>query len=149
MVLKKISIDNMLNQENLYSKNIRGNIDFDAGVHIIDNNKLLQIILYRNHPRIQEFIERAKEKNLVTTQQVTKSFEPGVLRLYLNDEKFMINNTNIGNLTIEEYNFTSKGINIPEMPKGKLQIKIEITFTEETDNSKIRKELKDYFKEEE
>lgn len=148
MVLKKVSIDNMLSQDNLYSKNIRGDIDFSAEVHIVDNNKMLQIILYRNHPRIQEFIERAKEKNLVTTQRLSRSFEPGVLRLYLNDEKFMINNINVGNLVIEEYNFTSKGINIPEMPKGKLQIKIEITFTEETDNSKIKKELKDYFKEE-
>lgn len=148
MVLKKIRLENMLSQAELYTKQIRGNLDFIVESHLLDNNTRLQIILKRNHPRIDDFIARAKEKNLLTSQVSEAESEDGVLRLYINDDKFMINNTINSHIIIKELNFNPKDLTITDFEKGKVMVEIEIQFQVETDNIKIKKELKDFYNKE-
>lgn len=149
MVLKKISLDNMLSQELVYSKIIRGNLDFFVETHTIEGGRKLQIFLYRNNPKTKELIEVAQQKGMLTTQNAHLETQPGVLRLYLNEEKFMINYLGKTSVGIKEYNFNPKDVEIKDFPKGKVGIEIELTFEGEVDNSKIKKELKDYNREEE
>lgn len=149
MVLKKISLDNMLSQELVYSKIIRGNLDFFIETHTIEGGRKLQIFLYRNNPKTKELIEVAQQKGMLTAQNAHLETQPGVLRLYLNEEKFMINYLGETSVDIKEYNFNPKDVEIKDFPKGKVGIEIELTFEGEVDNSKIKKELKDYNREEE
>lgn len=148
VLLNKISIDNFTEQATLYSKSIRGNFPFKVEVHNLDNGKKLQIYLYRNIPRIEEFIEVGQEKkNIFGIQKTVLKNVQGVLRLFINDEKFMINGSN-ATINIKELNISDKSIKIKEVPKGKVAIYIDIDFENGIDNSKVKKELKDYFMEE-
>lgn len=148
MVLKNIRLENLLSQEILYTKQVRGNLDFAIESHLLDNNTRLQIILKRNHPRIDDFLERAKEKGLLTSQTQEANSGNGVLRLFINDDKFMINNTIDSHIVVRELNFNPKDFSIQDFEKGKVYIEIEITFQVETDNVKIKKELKDFYNKE-
>lgn len=148
MVLKKISIDNMLTQETLYSKLVRGNLDFTIETHTIEGGRKLQIFLYRNHPRVKDLIEVARQKEMLTTQSSHITTAAGVLRLYINEEKFMINYIDNTEIDIKEYNFNPGNLQVEGFPKGKVGIEIELNFGGEVDNSKVKKELKDFNQEE-
>ncbi len=148
MVLKKVMLDNMLTQEVVFSKLIRGNLDFTIETHTIEGGRKLQIYLYRNHPRTKELIEVAHAKGMITTQYLSTTTPPGVLRLFLNDEKFMINYVDTTIVNIKEYNFNPGDIQVEGFPKGKAAIEIELDFGSEVDNAKVKKELKDFNQEE-
>lgn len=147
--LAKVSIENFLEQEVLYSKLVRGNLDFKVETHMLDGGKKLQVYLYRNHPRIDEFIPAAEAKQMLGKQHSEINTGLGVLRLTINDQRFMINNGGVTNIVINELNFNQKGITIQDFPKGKVAILIDFNFEEEADNAKVKKELKDAFAEEE
>lgn len=148
MVLKKVVLDNMLTQEVIFSKLVRGNLDFTIEAHTIEGGRKLQIYLYRNHPRTKELIEVAQAKGMITTQNTNTTTLPGVLRLFLNDEKFMINYVDITTISVKEYNFNPGDIQVEGFPKGKVGIEIELDFGDEVDNAKVKKELKDFNQEE-
>lgn len=149
VTLNKISIENFLEQEVLYSKLVRGNLDFKVKTHMLDGGKKLQVYLYRNHPRVEEFITAADAKEMLGKQHSEINTGLGVLRLTINDKRFMINNGGVTNIVIHELNFNQKGITIQDFPKGKVAILIDFNFEEEADNAKFKKEIKDMFAEEE
>lgn len=149
VTLNKISIENFLEQEVLYSKLVRGNLDFKVETHMLDGGKKLQVYLYRNHPRVEEFITAADAKEMLGKQHSEINTGLGVLRLTINDQRFMINNGGVTNIVIHELNFNHKGITIQDFPKGKVAILIDFNFEEEADNAKFKKEIKDMFAEEE
>ena len=149
VTLNNISIENFLEQKVLYAKLVRGNLDFKVETHMLDGGKKLQVYLYRNHPRIEEFIAAADAKEMLGKQHSEINTGLGVLRLTINDKKFMINNGGVTNIVINELNFNKKGITITDFPKGKVAILIDFNFEEEADNAKVKKELKDMFAEEE
>ena len=149
VTLQKVSIENFMEQEVLYSKLVRGNLDFKVETHLLDGGKKFQVYLYRNHPRIDEFISVAEAKELLGKQHSEINTGLGVLRLTINDQKFMINNGGVTNIVINELNFNPKGMTIQDFPKGKVAILIDFNFEEEADNAKVKKELKDMFAEEE
>lgn len=148
MVLNKLSLENFMTQETLYTKSIRGNLDFKAELHMLDGGKTLQLYLYRNHDRILDFIQTAENKGMIGKQHSKIEAEPGVLRLTLNDNKFMINNSGKTLIDIQELNFNPKEISLVDFEKGKVAVLINFTFEGEVDNSKFKKEVKDYFMEE-
>jgi hypothetical protein len=148
VVLEKVSIENFLEQEVLYSKLVRGKLDFKVETHMLDGGKKLQVYLYRNHPRIEEFIAAATAKNMLGKQHCEVNTGLGVLRLTINDQRFMINNGGVTNIVINELNFNTKELSIQDFPKGKVAILIDFNFEEEADNAKFKKEIKDMFAEE-
>lgn len=149
MILKKISLENFLTQEILFSKNIRGNLPFIGELHTADNKSKLQIALLRDHPRIQEILEKAETKKMLTKSKVCVKSGDGVIRMTFNDEsKLMINNTGNVEITITEINFNPKEIDFSDFQKGKLAIYVDFVFEGENDNEKLRKEIKDLFTEE-
>lgn len=149
MILKKISLENFLTQEILFSKSIRGNLPFTGELHTADNKSKLQIALYRDHPRIQEILEKAEEKKMLTKSKSYIRSGNGVIRMTFNDDgKLMINNTGDVDIVITELNFNPKEIEFSDFQKGKLAIYIDFDFGEENDNEKLRKEIKDLFTEE-
>ena len=84
----------------------------------------------------------------MTSQTQEANSGNGVLRLFINDDKFMINNTVDSHIVVRELNFNPKDFSIQDFEKGKVYIEIEITFQTETDNAKIKKELKDFYNKE-
>ena len=61
-ILKKVRIENLKERTDVYSKLIRGNLNFILETHSLNNGHTLQVFLYRDHPRVKEFIEKAQEK---------------------------------------------------------------------------------------
>ena len=80
VTLQKVSIENFMEQEVLYSKLVRGNLDFKVETHLLDGGKKFQVYLYRNHPRIDEFISVAEAKELLGKQHSEINTGLGVLR---------------------------------------------------------------------
>lgn len=148
VLLDKISLENFMEQSVLYSKLVRGKLPFTAEIHTLDNGKKLQVYLLRNNPRIEDFIKAGLEKNMLGEQKSVINSEGGVLRLFINDNKFMINGSGKATISIRELNFNPKEIKLVDFPTGKVAIYIDIDFEDEVDNSKFKKEIKDYFTEE-
>lgn len=142
-ILNKLEIEDYLGRQMIYSKNIRGKLKFQVETHCLDGGKHLQIFLYRAHPRTQEFLEVALGKGYLTTQTKKIELEETILRLYINDEAYMINANGKTDIDILEQNFNTKEITIQDFEKGKAAILINIYFEKETDNAKVQKELKD------
>lgn len=147
-ILNKVTIENFLEQTTLYSKLIRGNLSFTAETHILDRGKKLQVYLYRDHPQILKFIEKATEKELLKRQVTNIDAGIGVLRLTLNDQKFMINTAEKTTINIQELNFNPKGLTLTDFSKGKVAMLIEFNFSGEADNLKFKQEIKNMFMEE-
>lgn len=147
VLLNKIAIENFLEQTVLYSKLVRGKLPFKAEVHVLDNGQKIQLYLYRDHERIEEFIKVGQAKNILTEQNAIVESEIGVLRLTINEDRFMINSAGKSTITIKEINFNHKETKIQDFPHGKVAIFIDIDFEDGTDNSKFKKEIKDYFTE--
>ena len=143
IIIKKISIENYQdNKQPIFSKLIRGGLIFDLESHVTDGGKHVQIILKRQHPRFDEFLEKAKTLNFITEQKNNIELNTTVLRFGINDQFVMIDGG--GNTTIQiiEENFNEKSINISDFAKGKVRVVIDINFENPTSNTKLKTELK-------
>lgn len=145
LIIKKITLEDYVNKNILYSKQIRGNLSFDIETHHLEKGKILQLYFYREHPRIKEFINANEQKNHLTVQKYNIDTECGQMRFLVNDKDFMINSNPNINIQITEYNF---GRTLKDFEKGKVAVLITITFNKETDNSKLINEIKSMLKEE-
>ena len=148
MVLKKITIENFLTQEVIFTKTIRGGFNYIVEPHQLGGGTTLQINLFRDHPQIHKFIEEALEKKVLNKQHTKVRTGRGVIRLTFNDDKkLMINTANTTTINITEYNFNPKGFTIKDFEKGKIAILIDFTFDKETDNLKTKQHIKELFME--
>lgn len=149
MVLKKITIENFLTQEIIFSKSIRGDLSFTADSHQLEGGTVLQLNLYRDHPQIMEFLEKAQEKKVLNKQHTKLRTGSGVIRITFNDDKkIMVNTANMTILDITELNFNPKDFSIKDFEKGKVAIYINFIFDKDCDNVKFKKEISDLFTEE-
>ena len=123
----------------LFSKQIRGNLDFYIETHHLEGGKHLQLFFYRNHPRIKEFIAANDKKNHLTIQNSHTVSNVGQIRLLINDSQFMIASNPEVDIKVVEYNFNQQ---LADFDKGKVAILIDIVFSKETDNTKLISELK-------
>ena len=139
LICNKMVLEDYLTKETLYSKMIRGNLEFYIEPHHLDGGKRLQLFFYRNHPRVKEFIEYDKIKHHLNTQKTKIKSEAEQIKLSVNDLSFMINTISQFDIVITEYNFNQ---DLSDFPKGKVALLIDITFQEEIDNSKVIKDLK-------
>lgn len=147
-ILKKVRIENLKERTDVYSKLIRGNLNFILETHSLNNGRTLQVFLYRDHPRVKEFIEKAQEKNYTTKTVEALHIDNPVLRLYINEESAMINSSGDVDIKITEYNFNNKELTLADFEKGKVAVLIEFTMGGENDHSKLKKELKNIIMEE-
>lgn len=147
-ILKKVRIENLKERNDVYSKLVRGNLNFILETHSLNNGHNLQVFLYRDHPRVKEFIDKAQEKNYITKTTEALHIDNPVLRLYINDESTMVNSSGDVDIKITEYNFNSKEITLADFEKGKVAILIDFTMSGENDHSKLKKELKNIIMEE-
>lgn len=140
LVIKNVGIEDYAHHQSLYSKIIRGNFRFNIETHILDKGKNLQIYFFRDEDDIQSLIEDWKESGDLRENRTTISGDFGILRLYINEENIMINNTGFVDINVIEYNYNPT--KAPKISKGKVAILIEINFSSETDNVKLKSDLK-------
>lgn len=141
LILKKVVLEDYTDKKVLYSKLVRNNLDFTIETHHLESGKHLQIFLYRNHPRIKEFIDIRDKKNHLTEQITQIETNPAQMRLAINDTSFMIAASNNSTIKITEYNFNQS---LADFAKGKVAILIDITFEEDVDNNKLVSELRSF-----
>lgn len=141
LILKKVVLEDYSDKKVLYSKLVRNNLDFIIETYHLESGKHLQIFLYRNHPRIKEFIDIRDKKNHLTEQITQIETNPAQMRLAINDTSFMIAASNNSTIKITEYNFNQS---LADFAKGKVAILIDITFEEEVDNNKLVSELRSF-----
>lgn len=141
LILKKVVLEDYTDKKVLYSKLVRNNLDFTIETHHLESGKHLQIFLYRNHPRIKEFIDIRDKKNHLTEQITQIKTNPAQMRLAINDTSFMIAASNNSTIKITEYNFNQS---LADFAKGKVAILIDITFEEDVDNNKLVSELRSF-----
>lgn len=147
LVLKKVAIEDYQTKDVLFSKLVRGNLSFTIETHHLEGGKHLQIFLYRNHPRVKEFIAANEQKNHLTIQSSHTVSSASQMKLIINDSvNFMMNSSPDVEIKITEYNCNQQ---FKDFDKGKVAILIDITFSKETDNSKLISELKTLNKTEE
>lgn len=147
LILKKVAIEDYIEKDILFSKQIRGNLDFYIETHHLDGGKHLQLYFYRNHPRIKEFIAANDKKNHLTTQKGRTVSNAGQMRLLINDDQnFMIASNPGIEIKVIEYNYNQQ---LADFDKGKVAIFIDIYFEKETDNAKLLSDLKSLNKVEE
>lgn len=143
IIIKKITIENYEdNKQPIFSKLIRGGLIFDLESHVTDGGKHVQIILKRQHPRFDEFLEKAKTLNFITEQKNNIELNTTVLRFGINDQFVMIDGGGNTTIQIVEENFNEKSINISDFAKGKVRVVIDINFENPTSNTKLKTELK-------
>ena len=139
LVLKKVAIEDYIEKDILFSKQVRGNLDFYIETHHLEGGKHLQLFFYRNHPRIKEFIAANDKKNHLTIQNSHTVSNVGQMRLLINDSQFMVASNPEVDIKVVEYNFNQQ---LADFDKGKVAILIDIIFSKETDNTKLISELK-------
>ena len=140
LILKKVAIEDYIEKDILFSKQVRGNLDFYIETHHLEGGKHLQLFFYRNHPRIKEFIAANDKKNHLTIQNSHVISNVGQMKLTINDEfNFMVASNPEVDIKVTEYNFNQQ---LADFDKGKVAILIDITFDKETDNTKLISELK-------
>ena len=140
LILKKVAIEDYIEKDILFSKQVRGNLDFNIETHHLEGGKHLQLFFYRNHPRIKEFIAANDKKNHLTIQNSHVISNVGQMKLTINDElNFMVASNPEVDIKVTEYNFNQQ---LADFDKGKVAILIDITFDKETDNTKLISELK-------
>ena len=136
-----MAIEDYIEKDILFSKQIRGNLDFYIETHHLEGGKHLQIFLYRNHPRIKEFIAIKDKKNHLTEQISNIIADANQMKLTINDNVFMIASGPGLKINITEYNFNQA---LADFAKGKVAILIDITFDTEVDNNKLITELRSF-----
>lgn len=139
LILKKVAIEDYIEKDTLFSKQVRGNLDFYIETHHLEGGKHLQLFFYRNHPRIKEFIAANDKKNHLTIQNSHTVSNVGQMRLLINDSQFMVASNPEVDIKVVEYNFNQQ---LADFDKGKVAILIDIVFSKETDNTKLISELK-------
>ena len=140
LILKKVAIEDYIGKDILFSKQIRGNLDFYIETHQLDDGKHLQLYFYRNHPRIKEFIAANDKKNHLTTQNSHTVSNVGQMRLLINDDQnFMIASNPGIEIKVTEYNYNQQ---LADFDKGKVAIFIDIYFDKATNNIKLLSDLK-------
>ena len=139
LILKKVAIEDYIEKDILFSKQVRGNLDFYIETHHLEGGKHLQLFFYRNHPRIKEFIAANDKKNHLTIQNSHTVSNVGQIRLLINDSQFMMASNPEVDIKVVEYNFNQQ---LADFDKGKVAILIDIIFSKETDNTKLISELK-------
>lgn len=140
LILKKVAIEDYIEKDILFSKQVRGNLDFYIETHHLEGGKHLQLFFYRNHPRIKEFIAANDKKNHLTIQNSHVISNVGQMKLTINDElNFMVTSNPEVDIKVTEYNFNQQ---LADFDKGKVAILIDITFDKETDNTKLISDLK-------
>ena len=139
LILKKVAIEDYIEKDTLFSKQVRGNLDFYIETHHLEGGKHLQLFFYRNHPRIKEFIAANDKKNHLTIQNSHTVSNVGQMRLLINDSQFMVASNPEIDIKVVEYNFNQQ---LADFDKGKVAILIDIVFSKETDNTKLISELK-------
>jgi hypothetical protein len=139
LILKKVAIEDYIEKDILFSKQVRGNLDFYIETHHLEGGKHLQLFFYRNHPRIKEFIAANDKKNHLTIQNSHTVSNVGQIRLLINDSQFMMASNPEVDIKVVEYNFNQQ---LADFDKGKVAILIDIVFSKETDNTKLISELK-------
>mgnify|MGYP003456571526 FL=1 len=139
LILKKVAIEDYIEKDILFSKQVRGNLDFYIETHHLEGGKHLQLFFYRNHPRIKEFIAANDKKNHLTIQNSHTVSNVGQMRLLINDSQFMVASNPEVDIKVVEYNFNQQ---LADFDKGKVAIIIDIVFSKETDNTKLISELK-------
>jgi hypothetical protein len=140
LTLKKVSIEDYIEKNVLFSKQVRGNLNFYIETHHLEGGKHLQLFFYRNHPRIKEFIAANDKKNHLTIQNSHIVSNVAQMKLSINDtQHFMITSSPDVEIKVVEYNFNQQ---LADFDKGKVAILIDITFAKETDNTKLISELK-------
>ena len=140
LILKKVAIEDYIKKDILFSKQIRGNLNFYIETHHLEGGKHLQLFFYRNHPRIKEFIAANDKQNHLTTQNSRTVSNVGQMKLLINDnQSFMISSNPEVEIKVVEYNFNQQ---LADFGKGKVAILIDIVFSKETDNIKLISELK-------
>ena len=139
LILKKVAIEDYIEKDILFSKQVRGNLDFYIETHHLEGGKHLQLFFYRNHPRIKEFIAANDKKNHLTIQNSHTVSNVGQIRLLINDSQFMVASNPEVDIKVVEYNFNQQ---LADFDKGKVAILIDIIFSKETDNTKLISELK-------
>ena len=139
LILKKVAIEDYIEKNILFSKQVRGNLDFYIETHHLEGGKHLQLFFYRNHPRIKEFIAANDRKNHLTIQNSHTVSNVGQIRLLINDSQFMMASNPEVDIRVIEYNFNQQ---LADFDKGKVAILIDIVFSKETDNTKLISELK-------
>lgn len=139
LILKKVAIEDYIEKDILFSKQVRGNLDFYIETHHLEGGKHLQLFFYRNHPRIKEFIAANDRKNHLTIQNSHTVSNVGQIRLLINDSQFMMASNPEVDIRVIEYNFNQQ---LADFDKGKVAILIDIVFSKETDNTKLISELK-------
>jgi hypothetical protein len=142
-----VAIEDYQTKDVLFSKLVRGNLNFIIETHHLEGGKHLQIFLYRNHPRVKEFIAANEQKNHLTIQSSHTVSSASQMKLIINDSvNFMMNSSPDVDIKITEYNCNQQ---FKDFDKGKVAILIDVTFSKETDNSKLISELKTLNKTEE
>ena len=140
LILKKVSIEDYIEKNMLFSKQVRGGLNFYIETHHLENGKHLQLFFYRNHPRIKEFIAANDKKNHLTIQNSHIISNVAQMKLSINDtQHFMVTSSPDVEIKVVEYNFNQQ---LADFDKGKVAILIDITFAKETDNTKLISELK-------
>ena len=140
LTLKKVSIEDYIEKNVLFSKQVRGGLNFYIETHHLEGGKHLQLFFYRNHPRIKEFIAANDKKNHLTIQNSHIVSNVAQMKLSINDtQHFMITSSPDVEIKVVEYNFNQQ---LADFDKGKVAILIDITFAKETDNTKLISELK-------
>lgn len=146
LTIKNIGIEDYVRHQPLYSKNIRGNFEFFIEPHILENNTMVQINFFRNEEDIINLMEDWKDSGDLRVTKFHVNDEFGALRLYINDDNIMINNNGQVDIKVIEYNYNPK--KPTKIPKGKVAIMIEMQFSKETDNGKLKSDLKKLIEEE-
>ena len=146
LTIKNIVLEDYVHHQPLYSKNIRGNFNFLVEPHILDRGKIVQINFFRNEQDIKSLMEDWKDNGDLKETKLNISDHPGILRLYINESNIMINNTGHADIKVIEYNYSPKKAS--KIEKGKVAVMIEINFGIETDNEKIKPDLKRLVEEE-
>lgn len=135
MVIKKISIEDYIEKTVLYSKQIRGQLQFYVETQQLDTGKKVQIYVYRNHPRIKEFIAiRYRGAEGFTEQTTNFTTTTPQLKINVNDSSYIFNCNGETTVNIVEINYNQQ---LKDLDKGKCAILIDITLSGAMENGKM------------
>ncbi len=144
IILNSLDIFNYMKKEKVYSKLIRNKLQFKVEIHNLDGNRHLQIRILRDHPSIEKIIKSSEKTDSIVNSYVSEYvIKDSSVRLSFNEESFMINTGTECKIVVTEHNVTR---DFSDFKKGKAAISVNFFFNEEIDSSKVRSEIKKFFK---
>lgn len=144
--LKSIVIEDFARRTDIFSKNIRGNFNFTVETHVLDNNKNIQLYFFRDEQDIKSLIEDWKNLDEIKESKATIHGDYKLIRIKINDKELMFDNQGLLEIQVREYNY-NPAIE-KDIKKGKVAVLIDIKFSEENNNLKIKSDIKRLFEEE-